>query len=181
MDPSRPANIQLNSVHIQRFVPKHKSVRLQLLDPLEALLTQLSPVFRSSRSTATTSRRTLSQHPNGVRITPPFHTSTVSFSTLSPTGIARCNDVLLSRDPHTAQVWGCDYLVMLHYGSATPIASDFDLRLVATLGLSRSIVRKVNRKDILSVKLPQACVTVTNPEAPLALRLQSGLLIGISR
>lgn len=51
---------------------------------------------------------------------------------------------------------------------------------MATLG-SKSVLRKVNRKDILAVNVPKACETVIHPEAPLALRLQSGLLIGIAR
>jgi len=47
--------------------------------------------------------------------------------------------------------------------------------------MSRSIRRKVNRREILAVNLPKACDTITKPEAPLALRLQSNLLVGISR
>ncbi|KAF2083394.1 hypothetical protein K490DRAFT_51799, partial [Saccharata proteae CBS 121410] len=52
--------------------------------------------------------------------------------------------------------------------------------LVATLG-SRSSLKKVNRKAILSVDVTKACETILQPEAPMALRLQSNLLYGLSR
>ncbi|KAF2135765.1 uncharacterized protein K452DRAFT_303302 [Aplosporella prunicola CBS 121167] len=52
--------------------------------------------------------------------------------------------------------------------------------LVATLG-SKSKMRKVTRKDILDVNVPKACETIIAPQAPMALRLQSSLLYGISR
>lgn len=48
-------------------------------------------------------------------------------------------------------------------------------RLVATLG-PRSITRKLNKKAILDVDVPRACDVITNPEAPMALRLQGSLL-----
>jgi hypothetical protein len=48
-------------------------------------------------------------------------------------------------------------------------------RLVATLG-SKSTLKKINRKAILDVDIPKACQTITQPEAPMALRLQSNLL-----
>ena len=48
-------------------------------------------------------------------------------------------------------------------------------RLVATLG-SRSITRRLNRKAILDVDVPEACKVIINPEAPMALRLQGSLL-----
>lgn len=48
-------------------------------------------------------------------------------------------------------------------------------RLVATLG-SRSITKKLNKKAILDVDVPRACNVITNPEAPMALRLQGSLL-----
>ncbi|KAK8227988.1 Rec8 like protein-domain-containing protein [Phyllosticta paracitricarpa] len=54
------------------------------------------------------------------------------------------------------------------------------LQLVATLG-SRSSLKKVNRKAILEVNVPKACETILAPEAPMALRLQSNLLYGVSR
>ncbi|KAL9588768.1 MAG: hypothetical protein Q9203_002422 [Teloschistes exilis] len=52
--------------------------------------------------------------------------------------------------------------------------------LVATLG-SRSNLKKVNRKAILDVNVPKTCKVIINPEAPMALRLQSNLLYGVSR
>ncbi|KAF7530407.1 hypothetical protein PCG10_003778 [Penicillium crustosum] len=52
--------------------------------------------------------------------------------------------------------------------------------LVATLG-SRSISRRLNRKAILDVDVPNACRVIINPEAPMALRLQGSLLYGVSR
>ncbi|KAL9081140.1 MAG: hypothetical protein Q9157_000231 [Trypethelium eluteriae] len=55
-----------------------------------------------------------------------------------------------------------------------------ECRLVATLG-SRSSLRKVNRKDIQAVNVKKACETIVMPEAPMALRLQSNLLYGVSR
>ncbi|KAL9610666.1 MAG: hypothetical protein Q9167_004646 [Letrouitia subvulpina] len=48
--------------------------------------------------------------------------------------------------------------------------------LVATLG-SKSVLKKVNRKAILDVNVPKACRVIINPEAPMALRLQSNLLL----
>ncbi|KAI9809291.1 MAG: hypothetical protein M1825_002582 [Sarcosagium campestre] len=55
-----------------------------------------------------------------------------------------------------------------------------DGRLVATLG-SQSSARKINRKAILEVNVPKACETILMSEAPMALRLQSNLLYGVSR
>ncbi|KGO68600.1 Rad21/Rec8-like protein, N-terminal [Penicillium italicum] len=52
--------------------------------------------------------------------------------------------------------------------------------LVATLG-SRSIARRLNRKAILEVDVPNACRVIINPDAPMALRLQGSLLYGVSR
>ena len=48
-------------------------------------------------------------------------------------------------------------------------------RLVATLG-SRSNSKKINRKAILNVDVPKTCGIIIQPEAPMALRLQSNLL-----
>jgi hypothetical protein len=53
--------------------------------------------------------------------------------------------------------------------------TDEEGRLVATLG-SNSSSKKINRKAILEVDVPKACRTITNPAAPLALRLQGNLL-----
>ena len=51
-------------------------------------------------------------------------------------------------------------------------------RLVATLG-SKSNLKKINRKAILDVNIPKACQTVSDPGAPMALRLQSNLLLAV--
>ncbi|KAF2098118.1 hypothetical protein NA57DRAFT_76913 [Rhizodiscina lignyota] len=59
------------------------------------------------------------------------------------------------------------------YGVAT-------IWLVATLG-SKSSLKKVNRKAILEVDVSKACEIIIAPEAPMALRLQSNLLYGVSR
>ncbi|KAF2203858.1 hypothetical protein GQ43DRAFT_478683 [Delitschia confertaspora ATCC 74209] len=67
------------------------------------------------------------------------------------------NEVLTSRKYGVATVW-----------------------LVATLG-SKSNLKKINRKAILDVNVPKACETIVDPQAPMALRLQSSLLYGISR
>lgn len=48
-------------------------------------------------------------------------------------------------------------------------------RLVATLG-AKSNTKKVTRKAILDVDVRKACETIVQPEAPMALRLQSNLL-----
>ncbi|CAB5180968.1 uncharacterized protein OCT59_030025 [Rhizophagus irregularis] len=52
--------------------------------------------------------------------------------------------------------------------------------LAATLG-SRSSLRKLSKKEVNSVNLIRACEYVTTPPEPLALRLTSNLMIGITR
>ncbi|KAF7908199.1 uncharacterized protein EAF01_003954 [Botrytis porri] len=52
--------------------------------------------------------------------------------------------------------------------------------LVATLG-SKSSTKKITRKAILDVDVKKACNTIIEPDAPMALRLQSNLLYGVSR
>ncbi|KAF2190464.1 hypothetical protein K469DRAFT_656799 [Zopfia rhizophila CBS 207.26] len=66
-----------------------------------------------------------------------------------------------------------EVLTSRKYGVAT-------VWLIATLG-SKSKLKKINRKAILDVDVQKACKTIVSPEAPLALRLQSNLLYGISR
>ncbi|KAF2708214.1 hypothetical protein K504DRAFT_482667 [Pleomassaria siparia CBS 279.74] len=66
-----------------------------------------------------------------------------------------------------------EVLTSRKYGVAT-------VWLVATLG-SKSNLKKVNRKAILNVNVPKACETIVNPAAPMALRLQGNLLLGVSR
>ncbi|CAG8695998.1 24008_t:CDS:10 [Cetraspora pellucida] len=52
--------------------------------------------------------------------------------------------------------------------------------LAATLG-SRSSLKKLSKKEVNSVNLIKACEYVTSPPEPLALRLTSNLMIGITR
>lgn len=63
----------------------------------------------------------------------------------------------------------------IHTHDILPSPASDDSRLVATLG-SRSIARRLNRKAILDVDVPEACRVIINPEAPMALRLQGSLL-----
>ncbi|KAK5709859.1 R8 protein [Elasticomyces elasticus] len=66
-----------------------------------------------------------------------------------------------------------EVLTSRKYGVAT-------VWLVATLG-SKSTLKKVSRKAILDVDVAKACETIVRPEAPMALRLQSNLLYGVTR
>ncbi|KAG8528697.1 uncharacterized protein KY384_006384 [Bacidia gigantensis] len=57
---------------------------------------------------------------------------------------------------------------------------------LATVWLAATIsstpgLKKLNRKAIFEVNIPKTCEIVIHPEAPMALRLQSNLLYGISR
>ncbi|CAG8449541.1 14767_t:CDS:10 [Funneliformis mosseae] len=52
--------------------------------------------------------------------------------------------------------------------------------LAATLG-SRSNFRKLSKKEVNSVDIVNACKYITTPPEPLALRLTSNLMVGISR
>ncbi|KAJ6087825.1 hypothetical protein N7467_006739 [Penicillium canescens] len=80
--------------------------------------------------------------------------------------------VILGRG-RTTDTWSFLVLTSPEHGVAT-------IWLVATLG-SRSIARRLNRKAILEVDVPNACKVITNPDAPMALRLQGSLLYGVSR
>ncbi|KAE9380371.1 hypothetical protein N431DRAFT_361982 [Stipitochalara longipes BDJ] len=66
-----------------------------------------------------------------------------------------------------------EILTSRKYGVAT-------VWLVATLG-AKSSTKKVTRKAILDVNVKKACETIMEPEAPMALRLQSNLLYGVSK
>ncbi|OBT68516.1 hypothetical protein VE03_02875 [Pseudogymnoascus sp. 23342-1-I1] len=66
-----------------------------------------------------------------------------------------------------------EILTSRKYGVAT-------VWLVGTLGPTSSAL-KVKRKQILGVDVRKACETIIQPEAPMALRLQSSLLYGVSR
>ena len=92
------------------------------------------------------------------------------------------HDILTERTYGIATIWSTPLpSVHFHPIQITAVSNGAVCRLVATLGVSRTIQRKLGRKEILSVNLPKACDTVTNPKVPLALRLQSNLLVGISR
>ncbi|EMR10979.1 hypothetical protein PNEG_00582 [Pneumocystis murina B123] len=52
--------------------------------------------------------------------------------------------------------------------------------LAATLG-SKSSFKKLQRKEILSVNVPKACEYLSEPPEPLALRLSSNLMMGVTR
>ncbi|RKF59241.1 putative rad21 rec8 n terminal domain-containing protein [Erysiphe neolycopersici] len=92
------------------------------------------------------------------------------------------------------KIWRCDCLFLvttsLHNTSNLEALSYLfgrqlikhlcDSRLVATLG-SKSSTKKVTRKAIMGVNLKKACETIIEPDAPMALRLQSNLLYGVSR
>ncbi|KAL5118213.1 R8 protein [Pleosporales sp. CAS-2024a] len=66
-----------------------------------------------------------------------------------------------------------EVLTSRKYGVAT-------VWLVATLG-SKSCLKRIHRKQILDVDVVKACQTIVDPVAPMALRLQSNLLYGVSR
>ncbi|KAK0272151.1 R8 protein [Friedmanniomyces endolithicus] len=66
-----------------------------------------------------------------------------------------------------------EVLTSRKYGVAT-------VWLVATLG-AKSTHKRVSRKAILDVDVQKACDTIERPEAPMALRLQSNLLYGVTR
>lgn len=51
---------------------------------------------------------------------------------------------------------------------------------MATLG-AKSNTKKVTRKAILNVDVQKACETIIQPDAPMALRLQSNLLYVATR
>lgn len=77
--------------------------------------------------------------------------------------------VLTSREGGVATVW-----YVLPMKAESQHSAEID-RLVATLG-SRSNSKKINRKAILDVNVPKTCSIIIQPEAPMALRLQSNLL-----
>ncbi|KAK6537057.1 hypothetical protein TWF281_001259 [Arthrobotrys megalospora] len=65
-------------------------------------------------------------------------------------------------------------LTQRKYGVAT-------VWLVATIGPKNTLSKKVHKKEILDVNVTKACRTILQSENPLALRLQSNLLFGVSR
>ncbi|KAH8597698.1 hypothetical protein B0O99DRAFT_507277 [Bisporella sp. PMI_857] len=139
------------------------------------------PVGRASRSNSMASR--YSNVPYGARL----HRASWSsrdFQTFaedngrfdSPIGPSRAGSALghnstWSSTSHKPLVR--PILTSRKYGVAT-------IWLVATLG-QKSTTRKVTRKAILDVDVQRACETIIEPEAPMALRLQSNLMYGVSR
>src|SRR5262245_55945163 len=55
-----------------------------------------------------------------------------------------------------------------------------NLRLAATLG-AKSSLKRLQKRDILSVDVPRACTFLSANEEPLALRLSSSLMYGVTR
>ena len=53
-------------------------------------------------------------------------------------------------------------------------------RLAATLG-AKSTLKKLQKKDILSVDVPRACTFLSDADESLALRLSSNLMYGVIR
>ncbi|KAG0644609.1 Rec8 like protein-domain-containing protein [Tuber brumale] len=66
-----------------------------------------------------------------------------------------------------------EYLVSRPYGVGT-------VWLAATVG-TQNVHRKISRKDIMAVQIPEACQSFIEPDVPLALRFQSNLLCGVAR
>lgn len=93
---------------------------------------------------------------------------------------ASLTSVFSSREP---SVWRHDCLVCCRKAAdySSPAADTrSSCRLVANLG-HQTTNRKVNRKSIENVNVPQACDTIGKPPgAPIALRLQGNLLYGVS-
>lgn len=78
-----------------------------------------------------------------------------------------------SSSPRATYPRYCNYLVDDSRNLMIQILIQF--RLMATLGF-RQNSKKVSKKAILEVDIPQACDAIHNPQAPMALRLQSNLL-----
>jgi meiotic recombination protein REC8, fungi type len=53
-------------------------------------------------------------------------------------------------------------------------------RLAATLG-PKSNAKRLNRKDLYSISVPDTCAFLAAPPSPLSLRLSANLMIGVSR
>ncbi|CAI7668689.1 unnamed protein product [Penicillium manginii] len=75
-------------------------------------------------------------------------------------------------DSHTQTELTIPVLTSPEHGVAT-------VWLAATLG-PKSTTRKINRKAIFDVNVPGACRVITDPEVPMALRLQGSMLYVLS-
>jgi hypothetical protein len=62
------------------------------------------------------------------------------------------------------------------YSAPPKLRTNKKYRLVATLGARSSHSKKLTRKAITEVDVSKACGTIMEPEAPMALRLQSNLM-----
>lgn len=107
----------------------------------------------------------------------------MSFSRRSSSASTSLTPASSSREP---QVWRCDCMVCkpvpTHLLSSPPHHQPLTSghRLVANLG-HNTTSKKLNRKAIENVNVPQACDTIEKPPgAPIALKLQGNLLYGIS-
>ncbi|KAM0722571.1 hypothetical protein Q7P37_002012 [Cladosporium fusiforme] len=94
------------------------------------------------------------------------------------------HEVLTSRKYGVATVWYASasqrLSIMPPPIDRPPHSLTTHSRLVATLG-SKSNLKKVSRKAILDVDVAKTCDTIIDPVAPMALRLSSNLLYGVTR
>jgi hypothetical protein len=79
--------------------------------------------------------------------------------------------VLLTRHPQTQRRFQCNLVLSFIHNSS---------RLAATLG-AKSALKKLQKRDILSVDVPKACTFLSDGSEPLALRLSSNLMYGVTR
>ena len=84
--------------------------------------------------------------------------------------------ILILYSPDIPQVWSGNSLVSCLTSLVANTLYANAHRLVATLG-ANSNLKKIRRKAILNVDVPKACETIIAPEVPMALRLQSSLLL----
>jgi meiotic recombination protein REC8 len=66
---------------------------------------------------------------------------------------------------------------------AHPTVSSFLItlsRLAATLG-SKSTLKKLTKKSVLTADITHLCDMIATPSEPLALRLSSNLMVGVAR
>ena len=86
-------------------------------------------------------------------------------------------DLLKKQDQSFSVIW-CSLTPYPAASCSNPgLASS---RLAATLG-SKSSFKKLQKRDILSVNVPKACTFLSDGKEPLALRLSSNLMYGVTR
>jgi len=86
-------------------------------------------------------------------------------------------DLLKKQDQSFSVIW-CS--LTPYSASSRSNAGIAGSRLAATLG-SKSSFKKLQKRDILSVNVPKACIFLSDPKEPLALRLSSNLMYGVTR